>query len=81
MVYISKLVKMKGMINVKEKSTLLAIGGVVAITIAVIISSSIAKQAVDTELVKQVVSGLVGFAGAGVVAVASSSSTTKSSDK
>lgn len=54
----------------KDQATLLALGGVILITIAVIISSGIAKQAVDSEFVKLVATGLLGFAG-GVIAAPS----------
>jgi hypothetical protein len=52
----------------KDQATLLAIGGVVVITLGVIILSGFTKQSLDSELVKQVVTGLVGFASGAAVA-------------
>lgn len=52
----------------KDQATLLAVGGVVLITIAVIVSAGITKQIVDTELIKLVATGLLGFAGGVITA-------------
>ena len=56
----------------REKATIIAIGGVVLIVLSLIVSSGVTKQPVDSELIKMAVSGLVGFAGGvgGTVAVA-----------
>lgn len=54
----------------KDQATLLAIGGVILITLAVIISSGVTKQAVDSELIKLVATGLLGFAGGVITASA-----------
>jgi len=48
---------------VENKSTLLAIGGVISIALTVIISSALNKQAVDSQFVQQVVTGLLAFSG------------------
>ena len=55
----------------REKATIIAIGGVVLIILSLIASSGVTKQPVDSELIKMAVSGLVGFAGGigGTVAV------------
>ena len=47
----------------KDNATLLAIGGVVLIMISVIALSGFTKQALDSELIKLVAAGLLGFAG------------------
>lgn len=47
----------------KDQATLLAIGGVVLIMVCVIILSGYTKQTLDSELVKLVATGLLGFAG------------------
>jgi len=47
----------------ENKSTLLAIGGVISIALTVIISSALNKQAVDSQFVQQVVTGLLAFSG------------------
>ena len=52
----------------KDQATLLAIGGVIAITLGVITLSGITRQALDTEIIKMVVTGLVGFASGAAVA-------------
>lgn len=52
----------------KDNATLLAIGGVIAITLGVIVLSGFTKQALDTEIIKMTVTGLVGFASGAAVA-------------
>ena len=52
----------------KDNATLLAIGGVVLIMISVIALSGFTKQALDSELVKLVATGLLGFAGGVITA-------------
>ena len=52
----------------KDEATLLAVGGVIIITVAVIISAGLTKQAVDGELIKLVATGLLGFAGGVITA-------------
>lgn len=47
----------------KETATILAVGGVVAIGIGLLVLSGFTGQAVDSELLKQLTSGLIGFAG------------------
>jgi len=47
----------------ENKSTLLAIGGVISIALTVIISSALNKQAIDSQFVQQVVTGLLAFSG------------------
>jgi len=45
----------------KDNSTILAIFGVIAITLAVVIASVVTKQPVDTGLLSQVITGLLAF--------------------
>jgi hypothetical protein len=52
----------------KDQATLLAIGGVIAITLGVIGLSGVTGQSLDTEIIKMVVTGLVGFASGAAVA-------------
>lgn len=47
----------------KDNATLIAVGGVVLIMICVIILSGYSGQTLDSELVKLVATGLLGFAG------------------
>ena len=55
------------MIKMKENlSTLIAVGGVVAIIAGVIFYSAITGQTLDSELVKQAIAGLIGFAAGGI---------------
>lgn len=55
----------------KDQATLLAVAGVIVITIGVLVTTVVTKQELDSELIKQVVTGLVGFAsGAAVATVA-----------
>ena len=54
----------------KDNSTILAIFGVIAITLAVVISSVVTGQPVDTGLLSQVITGLLAFSsGLGINAV------------
>jgi hypothetical protein len=52
----------------KDNATLLAVGGVIAIGLGTLILSGITKQALDTELIKMTVTGLIGFASGAAVA-------------
>lgn len=53
----------------KEKATIIAIIGVVVLGVVYMITSGFTQQTIDPELIKQTITGLVGFAsGAGVVA-------------
>ena len=52
----------------KDQATLLAVGGVIVITLGVLILSGITRQNLDSELIKQVVTGLVGFASGAAIA-------------
>jgi len=55
----------------ENKATLIAIGGVVVIGLGVLAQSVITGQAMDPELIKLIVTGLVGFAsGAAAVKIA-----------
>lgn len=56
------------MISMKDNATLLAIGGVIIITLGAIVLSGVTRQALDTELVKMTITGLVGFASGAAVA-------------
>lgn len=56
------------MIFIKDQATLLAVGGVILIMIGVIILTGVTKQELDTELIKLVATGLLGFAGGIVTA-------------
>jgi len=54
----------------KDNSTILAIFGVIAITLAVVIASVMTGQPVDTGLLSQVITGLLAFSsGLGINAV------------
>ena len=54
----------------KDNSTILAIFGVIAITLAVVISSVVTGQPIDTGLLSQVITGLLAFSsGLGINAV------------
>jgi len=54
----------------KDNSTLLAIFGVIAITLAVVIASVVTGQPVDIGLLSQVITGLLAFSsGLGINAV------------
>ncbi len=51
----------------KDYATLIAVGGVVLLGAGTLILTGITKQTLDTELMKQIVTGLIGFAsGVGV---------------
>jgi hypothetical protein len=50
-----------------NNATLLAVGGVVIISLGVIGLSMITGQVLDTETVKMGITGLIGFAAGGVV--------------
>lgn len=52
----------------KDQATLLAVGGVILIMVSVIFLSGFTKQTLDTELVKLVATGLLGFAGGVITA-------------
>jgi len=52
----------------KDQATLLAIGGVILITLGVVALSATTGQDLDTEIIKMVVTGLVGFASGAAVA-------------
>ena len=47
----------------ENTSTLIAVGGVVGIVVGVIFYSAMTKQTLDSELIKQAIAGLIGFAG------------------
>jgi hypothetical protein len=55
----------------REKATIIAIVGIILITLSLIILSGVTGQPLDYETIKMVVSGLVGFAGGigGTIAV------------
>jgi len=55
----------------KDKSTLLAIGGVIGIAVGTLILSGLTQQVVDSELMKLSITGLLGFAAGGVVGTVS----------
>ena len=55
----------------REKATIIAITGIILITLSLVVLSGVTKQPLDYETIKMVVSGLAGFAGGigGTVAV------------
>jgi len=52
----------------KDNATMLAIGGVIAITLGTIILSGFTNQTLDSETIKMTITGLVGFASGAAVA-------------
>lgn len=48
-------------------STLIAVGGVVGITLGVVLYAGFTQQVLDSELVKQAITALIGFAGGAAV--------------
>ena len=51
----------------KDYATIIAVSGVVVLGLGTLILTGITKQVLDTELMKQIVTGLIGFAsGVGV---------------
>jgi len=61
----------------RDNATMLAVAGVVTITVGVIASSIFTGQALDTETVKMAITGLIGFAAGGYIG----STTLKPTDK
>lgn len=56
------------MVSMKESTaTIIAVGGVVGITLGVLLYAGLTKQALDFELIKQAIAGLMGFAGGAAV--------------
>ena len=51
----------------ESTATIIAVGGVVSIMLGVLLYAGLTKQPLDSELVKQAIAGLMGFAGGAAV--------------
>jgi len=53
----------------KEKATIISIIGVIIIVVGYMVSSGLANQTIDAELLKQSITGLLGFASGTAIGV------------